>query len=70
METAQMVMREAVPLDTAMMRAQAPDYPAAALAQFDRRLKARGFNPGTSADLAVASLLAMRLEDTLLQESK
>ncbi|MCC7049011.1 MAG: triphosphoribosyl-dephospho-CoA synthase [Alphaproteobacteria bacterium] len=33
----------------------------AALLRFDRSLKRRGLNPGTTADLAVASLLAWRL---------
>lgn len=65
-QTAVTVMHEAVPLNAAMARARAPDYPVAALAEFDRQLKARRFNPGTSADLAVASLLAMRLEDALV----
>lgn len=34
---------------------------ARALSAFDRSLKKRGFNPGTTADLVVASLLAYRL---------
>jgi triphosphoribosyl-dephospho-CoA synthase len=34
------------------------------LAHFDRSLKSRGINPGTSADLTVATLLA----GTLLRE--
>jgi triphosphoribosyl-dephospho-CoA synthase len=33
--------------------------------EFDRDLKLRGINPGTSADLSVASLLAVLLEDRL-----
>ncbi|MEN9728143.1 MAG: ATP:dephospho-CoA triphosphoribosyl transferase, partial [Pseudomonadota bacterium] len=32
------------------------------LSTFDRTLKSRGLNPGTSADLTVASLLALLLE--------
>ncbi|HET7633905.1 MAG TPA: triphosphoribosyl-dephospho-CoA synthase [Burkholderiales bacterium] len=68
-QAAAAVMQEAAPLSAAVAHANAPDYPVAALAEFDRQLKARRFNPGTSADLAVASLLAMRLEDALAQES-
>lgn len=37
----------------------------APLLAFDRRLKAQGLNPGTSADLTVASLLALSCEDML-----
>jgi triphosphoribosyl-dephospho-CoA synthase len=37
----------------------------ALLLAFDRRLKAQGLNPGTSADLTVASLLALSCEDML-----
>lgn len=37
----------------------------AALLAFDRELKERGLNPGTSADLTVASLLASELGDML-----
>lgn len=47
----------------AKVRAEAravPDRPAA-LRAFDRSLKKRGLNPGTTADLVVASLLACRL---------
>lgn len=35
------------------------------LEAFDRSLKARGLNPGTSADLTVATLLTLSLEDLL-----
>jgi triphosphoribosyl-dephospho-CoA synthase len=35
------------------------------LLQFDRRLKARNINPGTSADLTVASLFAHILRQRL-----
>ncbi len=35
------------------------------LLAFDARLKARGFNPGTSADLTVATLFADRLRNGL-----
>jgi triphosphoribosyl-dephospho-CoA synthase len=36
------------------------------LLAFDRHLKARGFNPGTSADLTVATLFADRLASVLI----
>lgn len=36
-----------------------------ALLDFDRELKARGLNPGTSADLTVASLLTVELENMM-----
>lgn len=36
-----------------------------ALAEFDRQLKARSINPGTTADLTVAALVAMDLQDSL-----
>jgi triphosphoribosyl-dephospho-CoA synthase len=39
-----------------------PDAAMAPLLDFDQSLKARGLNPGTSADLTVASLLAVALE--------
>jgi triphosphoribosyl-dephospho-CoA synthase len=35
----------------------------APLLAFDRALKERGINPGTSADLTVATLFAATLED-------
>ncbi len=41
---------------------QANDASMATLAQWDRSLKARGLNPGTSADLSVATWFAMALE--------
>jgi triphosphoribosyl-dephospho-CoA synthase len=43
----------------------APHDCLAALLAFDARLKARGFNPGTSADLTVATLFADRLRNGL-----
>ncbi|MBI1206013.1 MAG: triphosphoribosyl-dephospho-CoA synthase [Azospirillum sp.] len=62
---AEQVCREAAAVASAFQ----PLAPAAerrpALAKFDRALKARGLNPGTSADLTVAGLLAARLAHTL-----
>lgn len=59
LDTARSVQREAIDL-----RVNLPDDPAVAfpgLLAFDADLKKRGLNPGTSADLTVASLLAVRL---------
>jgi triphosphoribosyl-dephospho-CoA synthase len=42
-----------------------PEPLRADLLEFDRRLKAEGLNPGTSADLTVASLLAFACENIL-----
>jgi triphosphoribosyl-dephospho-CoA synthase len=41
------------------------EYGDTALLAFDGRLKQKGLNPGTSADLTVASLLALACEDML-----
>jgi triphosphoribosyl-dephospho-CoA synthase len=52
---------ERVRSDAAALAQRLPAEPQAAfplLLEFDRALKARGFNPGSSADLTVASLLA------------
>jgi len=57
-----------VRLEAARVYRALPDDAAAALRRlsaFDRSLKERGINPGTSADLTVASLLASELEDML-----
>ena len=61
--TAEQVRTEAVQLRNSL-----PNDPIAAvpaLSAFDRALKERGLNPGTSADLTVASLLASELGDML-----
>ena len=42
-----------------------PEEAMPALEELDRRLKARSINPGTSADLTVATVLAVALEDLL-----
>ena len=65
---AQSVTREAAAL-LGRLRA-APTAPArhALLLDWDKSLKARGFNPGTSADLTVATLFAhglLRLQEVL-----
>jgi triphosphoribosyl-dephospho-CoA synthetase len=40
------------------------------LVAFDAGLKSRGLNPGTSADLTVAALLALACEDMLVKDSR
>jgi triphosphoribosyl-dephospho-CoA synthase len=57
-----------VRVEAARVRCSLADDAAAAfpaLSAFDRALKERGLNPGTSADLTVASLLASELGDML-----
>jgi triphosphoribosyl-dephospho-CoA synthase len=61
---AERVRKEAVELRRAVGSRPREDAMAALLA-FDRRLKSAGLNPGTSADLTVASLLAAKCEDML-----
>ena len=61
-------MAEQVRNEAAQVRGSLSNNPAAAfpvLLAFDRALKERGVNPGTSADLTVASLLASELDDML-----
>lgn len=64
-EAAEAVRRRAGPLADRLGAADRPEAMAAALLDFDRALKAEGLNPGTSADLTVACLLADRLERLL-----
>jgi len=67
METAEKVRLEALNLVT---RFEAKAQPADSfddLMAVDTRLKAQGLNPGTSADLTVATLFADRLSSILLQ---
>jgi triphosphoribosyl-dephospho-CoA synthase len=52
----------AIPLAARIVASPAPAGLAPDLLAFDAALKARGINPGTSADLTVASLLADALE--------
>jgi triphosphoribosyl-dephospho-CoA synthase len=62
-ETAAAVQKEAGSM-LALFRAEHGDCLPALLA-FDKELKARHLNPGTSADLTVATLFAARLHDGL-----
>ncbi|MBV8652604.1 MAG: triphosphoribosyl-dephospho-CoA synthase [Alphaproteobacteria bacterium] len=59
------VRAEAAPLAARLLAADAPERLVPDLLAFDAALKARGINPGTSADLTVASMLAEALEALL-----
>ncbi|MGH6734670.1 MAG: triphosphoribosyl-dephospho-CoA synthase [Methyloceanibacter sp.] len=56
------VRDEARPIEAGLSQCSAPEQMAAPLAAFDRSLKDRGLNPGTSADLTVATLFAAALQ--------
>lgn len=60
--SAAQVREEASPIEAGFIESQAPDTMIAPLMAFDRSLKERGLNPGTSADLTVATLFASMLE--------
>ncbi|HEV8645013.1 MAG TPA: triphosphoribosyl-dephospho-CoA synthase [Burkholderiales bacterium] len=64
-EVAAAVSREAGMLVQALGRASDPAQEMPALGAFDRQLKAKSINPGTSADMTAATLVAMDLEDSL-----
>ncbi len=55
------VRRKALPYDKILLAAQAPRTQEPVLLQFDAELKSAGINPGSSADLSVASMFALRL---------
>lgn len=55
------VRDEAGPIEAGLTECQSPEGMTAPLAAFDRALKERGLNPGTSADLTVATLFAASL---------
>ncbi|MEX0696467.1 MAG: triphosphoribosyl-dephospho-CoA synthase [Dongiaceae bacterium] len=57
------VRRRAAPLDALLQAAADPAALRPALLDLDAALKREGVNPGTSADLTVASLFALGLED-------
>lgn len=59
------VQRRAATLAEGLSQGQRPDRFRARLLQLDRELKREGINPGTSADLTVASLLILRMEPEL-----
>lgn len=59
--TATLVREEAAPIEASLTACETPAAMTAPLAAFDRALKERGLNPGTSADLTVATLFAAAL---------
>jgi len=69
-EVAASVSVQARELSQALGRAGDPAREMPALEAFDRQLKARSINPGTSADMTVAALVAMDLEDSLEQAAR
>ncbi len=62
LEAARVVSHEALLLEEKWIEAENTSAGDALLREWDASLKARGLNPGTSADLTVASLLAARLD--------
>ncbi|MGF1612110.1 MAG: triphosphoribosyl-dephospho-CoA synthase [Kiloniellales bacterium] len=66
---AEATQRRFVPLMEALQAAERPEALTHELLALDAELKAAGLNPGTSADLTVASLYARRLQDALQHES-
>ena len=62
-ETARKVQDEAAMHEQALLALENPKTYQRRLLQFDADLKLRGLNPGTSADLTVATLLAEALQD-------
>jgi triphosphoribosyl-dephospho-CoA synthase len=56
------VREEARPIESGLIQSAAPEAMTAPLMAFDGALKERGLNPGTSADLTVATLFAAALQ--------
>jgi triphosphoribosyl-dephospho-CoA synthase len=67
---AERVRRDAAPLDVALLRQHDPVSLTVALLDFDTRLKQDGINPGTSADLTVASLFVHLLSRTVRPDAE
>ena len=63
---AEEVRQEAAAHEAALLSLENPKNYQRELLRFDAGLKARGLNPGTSADLTVATLLAVELERPFL----
>ncbi len=56
---------EAEPIEAGFTECEEPEIMIAPMMAFDRALKERGLNPGTSADLTVATLFAEGLEQPI-----
>ena len=63
------VQKRARELDQKLLQLDNPKHCLRDLLKFDAELKAEGLNPGTSADLTVATLLAAALENTKTMRS-
>jgi triphosphoribosyl-dephospho-CoA synthase len=66
-QTARDVSRQAAEIDRDMQGAARPEELLPRLTDLDHSLKSAGINPGTSADLSVASLIALRFQQVLHQ---
>ncbi len=64
-ETANCVQRAALNFEAMLQAAEQPDQVLPALLTWDAALKAKAINPGTTADLTVATLFAHRLRNIL-----
>jgi triphosphoribosyl-dephospho-CoA synthase len=64
-ETADCVQRAALNFATMLQAAEQPDQVLPSVLRWDAALKAKAINPGTSADLTVATLFAHRLRTIL-----
>jgi triphosphoribosyl-dephospho-CoA synthase len=62
-DAASEVREEARPIEAGLSQCETPEDMTAPLTAFDRSLKERGLNPGTSADLTVATLFAAALQE-------
>ena len=61
-DVAACLLEEARPLEAGLLECALPEDMTAPLMAFDRALKERGLNPGTSADLTVATIFAAAIE--------
>jgi triphosphoribosyl-dephospho-CoA synthase len=61
--TAARVAEEARPIESGLIECDIPEAMTAPLLAFDSALKERGLNPGTSADLTVATLFANGMQE-------
>lgn len=64
-ETARAIQQQAAGHAKSLLELDNPKLYQRTLLDYDAELKERGINPGTSADLTVATLLAVRLEELL-----
>lgn len=62
-DVARQICGEAAVYEAALLGCGDPENCQRALLEFDNSLKARGINPGTSADLTVATLLVVSIEN-------